>query len=108
MQPEVRALYKKVHPPSVSHDDSEELCLHVAQGWSLNGRYFAAYRILFYVARETALPNWRPRLKSAFTKKKDLSNVEDIKKAVAQGLTPYGSAGDFVYKELEALWFLRK
>lgn len=43
---------------------------------------------------------FRERLKSAFMKNKDVTDPEKIKKLVARG--------DFVIKELEALYFLRK
>ncbi|KAH6602398.1 hypothetical protein BASA61_001146 [Batrachochytrium salamandrivorans] len=40
------------------------------------------------------------KLKKAFFKKKDLHNAAEIEKAIAHG--------EYVYKELEALWFIKK
>lgn len=57
---------------------------------------------LLYLGREypQGAAYFRERLKSAFMKNKDETDPEKIKKLVARG--------DFVIKELEALYFLRK
>lgn len=57
---------------------------------------------LLYLGREYPQGSayFRERLKSAFVKNKDVTDPEKIKKLVARG--------DFVIKELEALYFLRK
>ncbi|XP_040886234.1 LYR motif-containing protein 5A isoform X1 [Toxotes jaculatrix] len=57
---------------------------------------------LLYLGREYPQGSayFRERLKSAFMKNKDVTDPEKIKKLVARG--------EFVIKELEALYFLRK
>lgn len=57
---------------------------------------------LLYLGREYPKGSayFRERLKSAFMKNKDVTDPEKIKQLVARG--------DFVIKELEALYFLRK
>lgn len=57
---------------------------------------------LLYLGREYPQGSayFRERLKSAFMKNKDVTDPEKIKQLVARG--------DFVIKELEALYFLRK
>jgi hypothetical protein len=57
------------------------------------------YKQLFFIARQLEYPGYKHKLKSAFYKKKDLPATE-IPTAVKHG--------DFVIKELEALWFLKK
>ncbi|KAK1906388.1 LYR motif-containing protein 5A [Dissostichus eleginoides] len=60
------------------------------------------YKTLLYLGREypQGAAYFRGRLKSAFMKNKDEKDPEKIQKLVARG--------DFVIKELEALYFLRK
>ncbi|KAI8923158.1 hypothetical protein BC831DRAFT_472442, partial [Entophlyctis helioformis] len=49
---------------------------------------------------ERSADYYRGKLKGAFLKKRDLQDPADIEKAIAHG--------EFVYRELEALWFVRK
>ncbi|KAI8586976.1 lyr motif-containing protein 5a [Geranomyces variabilis] len=61
------------------------------------------YKQLLYMGRE--YPNggidyFRPKLKAAFLKKRTMSDPAEIEAALKQG--------DYIKKELEALWFLRK
>lgn len=60
------------------------------------------YKNLLYLGREYPQGStyFRERLKAAFMKNKDVTDPEKIKKLVAKG--------DFVIKELEAMYFLRK
>ncbi|TPX64067.1 hypothetical protein SpCBS45565_g06142 [Spizellomyces sp. 'palustris'] len=60
------------------------------------------YKQLLFIGREypAGFEFYRSRLKAAFLKKRDLSDPEDVRKALRQG--------EFVLKELEALWFLKK
>ncbi|KAJ3300546.1 LYR motif-containing protein 5 [Borealophlyctis nickersoniae] len=57
---------------------------------------------LLYIGREypAGYDYFRSRLKNAFAKKRNLEDPEKIKQAIKHG--------EFVYKELEALWFLKK
>uniref|UniRef100_W5LPG0 LYR motif containing 5a n=1 Tax=Astyanax mexicanus TaxID=7994 RepID=W5LPG0_ASTMX len=57
---------------------------------------------LLYLGREypKGTAYFRERLKTAFMKNKDETDPEKIQKLIARG--------DFVIKELEALYFLRK
>ncbi len=68
--------------------------------WSFN--VFLVLQKLLYLGREypQGAAYFRERLKSAFMKNKDVTDPEKIKQLVARG--------DFVIKELEALYFLRK
>ncbi|KAI9310483.1 hypothetical protein BX666DRAFT_2145051 [Dichotomocladium elegans] len=69
----------------------------------LRPRVVALYKQLVYLGREYPLgysDYFRPRLKAAFMKKRDLTDEEDIKKAIAMG--------EYVCKEIEALYYLRK
>ncbi|XP_008314155.1 LYR motif-containing protein 5A [Cynoglossus semilaevis] len=60
------------------------------------------YKTLLYIGREypKGTAYFKERLKSAFMKNKDETDPEKIQKLVARG--------EFVIKELEALYFLRK
>ncbi|XP_048876478.1 electron transfer flavoprotein regulatory factor 1-like [Brienomyrus brachyistius] len=60
------------------------------------------YKNLLYVGREYPKGNdyFRERLKAAFMKNKDVTDPEKIKQLIARG--------EFVMKELEALYYLRK
>ncbi|KAJ3044041.1 LYR motif-containing protein 5 [Rhizophlyctis rosea] len=60
------------------------------------------YKQLLYIGKEypAGFAFFRPRLKSAFLKKRNLQTAEEVEKAIKQG--------EFVYKELETLWFLKK
>lgn len=57
---------------------------------------------LLYLGREypKGTTYFRERLKAAFTKNKDVTDPEKIQKLIERG--------EFVIKELEALYFLRK
>ncbi|KAL2916516.1 hypothetical protein HK105_203949 [Polyrhizophydium stewartii] len=68
----------------------------------LRPRVVALYKQLLYIGREYPLgyEYFRDRLKKAFIKKRDLTDSAEIEKAIKHG--------EFVYKELEMLWFLRK
>ncbi|ORY99463.1 hypothetical protein BCR43DRAFT_504127 [Syncephalastrum racemosum] len=58
---------------------------------------------LAYLGREYPLGYnnfFRPRLKAAFMKKRDLTDEEEIKKSIA--------LGEYVCKELEMMYYLRK
>ncbi|XP_034381749.1 LYR motif-containing protein 5A [Cyclopterus lumpus] len=68
----------------------------------LRGQVMRLYKTLLYLGREypQGAAYFRERLKSAFMKNKDVTDPENIQKLVARG--------DFVIKELEALYFLRK
>lgn len=64
--------------------------------------YFSFSKKMLYLGREYPKGSayFRERLKAAFLKNKDVTDPEKIRKLVARG--------DFVIKELEALYFLRK
>ncbi|CAJ1054383.1 LYR motif-containing protein 5A [Xyrichtys novacula] len=68
----------------------------------LKGEVIKLYKTLLYLGREypQGAAYFRGRLKAAFMKHKDETDPEKIRKLVARG--------DFVIKELEALYFLRK
>lgn len=63
--------------------------------------FLAPFKLL-YLGREYPQGSayFRERLKSAFMKNKDVTDPEKIKNLVARG--------EFVIKEIEALYFLRK
>ncbi|RIB17658.1 hypothetical protein C2G38_2087727 [Gigaspora rosea] len=60
------------------------------------------YKRLLFIGREYPLgySYFRPRLKKAFLKNRDLKNEDDIKKAI--------ETGEYVYKEIETLYYLKK
>lgn len=60
------------------------------------------YKNLLYLGRDYPKGSayFRERLRAAFMKNKDVTDPEKISKLVAKG--------DFVIKELEAMYFLRK
>ncbi|KAI7875800.1 LYR motif-containing protein 5A [Lichtheimia hyalospora FSU 10163] len=69
----------------------------------LRSQVIALYKQLAYLGREYPLGYenfFRPKLKAAFMKKRDLTDEEEIRKAIAMG--------EYVCKELEALYYLRK
>lgn len=68
----------------------------------LRGQVIRLYKTLLYLGRDypQGFPYFKQRLKSAFMKNKDVTDPEKIKKLLARG--------DFVIKEIEALYFLRK
>ncbi|XP_076010136.1 LYR motif-containing protein 5A [Genypterus blacodes] len=68
----------------------------------LKGDVIRLYKNLLYLGREypQGAVYFRDRLKSAFMKNKDETDPEKIRKLVGRG--------DFVIKELQALYFLRK
>lgn len=69
---------------------------------SLRGEVVKLYKNLLYLGREypKGADYFRRRLKAAFLKNKDETDPEKIKQLIARG--------EFVVKELEALYFLRK
>ncbi|KAJ3188177.1 LYR motif-containing protein 5 [Gaertneriomyces sp. JEL0708] len=70
---------------------------------TLRCRVKTLYKQLLFIGKEYpagGLDYFRPRVKAAFMKRRDLTNREDIEKAIKMG--------EFVLKELEALWFLKK
>uniref|UniRef100_U3J8M7 Electron transfer flavoprotein regulatory factor 1 n=7 Tax=Anatidae TaxID=8830 RepID=U3J8M7_ANAPP len=69
---------------------------------SLRGEVLNLYKNLLYLGREypKGADYFRSRLKAAFLKNKDVKDPEKIKQLIARG--------EFVIKELEALYFLRK
>ncbi|KAM4614728.1 LYR motif-containing protein 5A [Polymixia lowei] len=66
------------------------------------GEVIKLYKNLLYLGREYPKGSayFRDRLKSAFMKNKDVTDPKKIKELVGRG--------DYVIKELEALYFLRK
>lgn len=68
----------------------------------LRGEVIRLYKNLLYLGREypKGTDYYRERLKSAFLKHKDVTDPQEIRKLVDRG--------EFVIKELEALYFLRK
>ena len=68
----------------------------------LRSEVIAVYKHLSYLGREYPKgEDWfKPRLKNGFMKNKDVQDPEEIKKLIARA--------DFVAKELEALYALRK
>ncbi|NXF07743.1 ETFR1 factor, partial [Smithornis capensis] len=69
---------------------------------SLRGEVVKLYKNLLYLGRDypKGADYFRSRLKAAFLKHKDEKDPEKIKQLIARG--------EFVIKELEALYFLRK
>ncbi|KAL4823919.1 hypothetical protein H8958_010934 [Nasalis larvatus] len=69
---------------------------------SLRGEVLKLYKNLLYLGRDypKGADYFKKRLKNIFLKNKDVKNPEKIKELIAQG--------EFVMKELEALYFLRK
>ncbi|AWO97898.1 LYR motif-containing protein 5 isoform 4 [Scophthalmus maximus] len=68
----------------------------------LKGEVMRLYKTLLYLGREypQGAAYFRERLKAAFVKNRDETDPDKIRQLVARG--------DFVIKELEALYFLRK
>ncbi|XP_074050338.1 electron transfer flavoprotein regulatory factor 1 [Macrotis lagotis] len=68
----------------------------------LRGEVLNLYKNLLYVGRDypKGADYFKRRLKAAFLKNKDVKDPEKIRELIAQG--------EFVIKELEALYFLRK
>ncbi|XP_068162493.1 LYR motif-containing protein 5A isoform X2 [Antennarius striatus] len=68
----------------------------------LKAEVIRLYKTLLYLGREYPKGSayFRERLKAAFMKNKDETDPEKIRQLVGRG--------DFVIKELEALYFLRK
>ncbi|KAM9771699.1 LYR motif-containing protein 5A [Syngnathus typhle] len=68
----------------------------------LRGEVIKLYKNLLYLGRDYPEGSafFRQRLKSAFMKNKDVTDPEHIKKLVGRG--------EYVIKELEALYFLKK
>ncbi|PIO35232.1 hypothetical protein AB205_0152990 [Aquarana catesbeiana] len=68
----------------------------------LRGEVVKLYKNLLYLGREYPKGEiyFKERLKRAFIKNKDVTDPEKIKELVARG--------EFVVKEIEALYYLRK
>ncbi|KAF7693997.1 LYR motif-containing protein 5A isoform X2 [Silurus meridionalis] len=68
----------------------------------LRGEVIRLYKNLLFIGRDypKGAVYFRERLKSAFMKNKDVTDPEKIRKLIDRG--------EFVIKELEALYFLRK
>ncbi|GAB5592586.1 hypothetical protein Unana1_07486 [Umbelopsis nana] len=69
----------------------------------LRSQVIVLYKQLVYLGREypAGYTNFfRPKLKSAFMKKRELEDEEEIRKAVA--------FGNYIIKELEAMYYLKK
>ncbi|XP_020820739.1 electron transfer flavoprotein regulatory factor 1 [Phascolarctos cinereus] len=68
----------------------------------LRGEVLTLYKNLLYFGREypKGADYFKRRLKAAFLKNKDVKDPEKIRQLIARG--------EFVIKELEALYFLRK
>ncbi|XP_073506624.1 electron transfer flavoprotein regulatory factor 1 [Phyllobates terribilis] len=68
----------------------------------LRGEVVKLYKNLIFLGREYPKGEafFKERLKKAFMKNKDVSDPEKIRELIARG--------EFVIKELEALYFLRK
>ncbi|KAM6214441.1 electron transfer flavoprotein regulatory factor 1 [Rhynchocyon petersi] len=68
---------------------------------SLRGEVLNLYKNLLYLGREYPKGDYfKRRLKNVFLKNKDVKDPEKIKELIKRG--------EFVMKELEALYFLRK
>lgn len=69
---------------------------------TLRGDVIKLYKNLLYLGREypKGADYFRDRLKKAFMKNRDVKDPEKIKELIARG--------EFVIKELEALYYLRK
>ncbi|XP_078530235.1 electron transfer flavoprotein regulatory factor 1 [Lissotriton helveticus] len=69
---------------------------------SLRGDVIKLYKNLLYLGREypKGADYFRDRLKKVFIKNKDVKEPEKIKELIARG--------EYVIKELEALYYLRK
>ncbi|KAI9478600.1 MAG: putative growth hormone-inducible soluble protein [Benjaminiella poitrasii] len=69
----------------------------------LRSQVIALYKQLVYLGREypSGYTNFfRPKLKAAFLKKKDLKDEQEILKAI--------KFGEYIIKELEMMYYLRK
>ncbi|CAO3666167.1 unnamed protein product [Umbelopsis vinacea] len=69
----------------------------------LQSEVIALYKQLVYLGREypAGYANFfRPKLKAAFMKKRDLDNEDEIRKSVA--------FGNYIVKELETMYYLKK
>ncbi|XP_077034078.1 electron transfer flavoprotein regulatory factor 1 [Agelaius phoeniceus] len=86
--------------PKKSHKDTVHRNVRMAN--SLRSEVIKLYKNLLYLGREypKGADYFRSRLKAAFLKNKDETDPEKIKQLIARG--------EFVIKELEALYFLRK
>ncbi|XP_021569741.1 electron transfer flavoprotein regulatory factor 1 [Carlito syrichta] len=68
---------------------------------SLRGEVLSLYKNLLYLGRDYPKGDYfKRRLKTVFLKNKDVQDPEKIKELIRRG--------EFVMKELEALYFLRK
>uniref|UniRef100_A0A8C5QLA5 Electron transfer flavoprotein regulatory factor 1 n=1 Tax=Leptobrachium leishanense TaxID=445787 RepID=A0A8C5QLA5_9ANUR len=81
-----------------------EPCAETRSGMAnpLRGEVVKLYKNLLFLGREypKGEPYFKERLKKAFMKNKDVTDPEKIRELVARG--------EFVVKELEALYYLRK
>ncbi|KAH8552620.1 LYR motif-containing protein 5 [Umbelopsis sp. PMI_123] len=69
----------------------------------LRSEVIALYKQLVYLGRDypAGYTNFfRPKLKAAFMKKRDLVDESEIRKSIA--------FGDYIVKELEAMYYLKK
>ncbi|KAI8367042.1 NADH-ubiquinone oxidoreductase complex 1/LYR family protein [Blakeslea trispora] len=69
----------------------------------LRSRVISLYKQLVYLGREYPAGYtdfFRPKLKDAFMKKKDLKDQKEIEKAI--------QFGEYIIKELETMYYLRK
>ncbi|KAL2093580.1 hypothetical protein ACEWY4_010892 [Coilia grayii] len=92
-----------VHWPRCDDDHQGvalSLCLKMAN--PLRGEVVQLYKNLLYLGKEypKGADYFRDRLRAAFTKNKNVQDPEKIKELI--------SRGEFVIKELEALYYLRK
>ncbi|KAK2536276.1 Lyrm5, partial [Columba livia] len=83
-------------------DKNKRVHCNVRMASSLRREVLNLYKNLLYLGREypKGADYFRSRLKAAFLKNKDVKDPEKIKQLIARG--------EFVIKELEALYFLRK
>uniref|UniRef100_A0A673V0N4 Electron transfer flavoprotein regulatory factor 1 n=1 Tax=Suricata suricatta TaxID=37032 RepID=A0A673V0N4_SURSU len=92
-------------PPSLTGCPQHAL-LAVDRAWSRSGRgllrLWNAGKCLLYLGRDypKGADYFKRRLKNVFLKNKDVKDPEKIKELIERG--------EFVMKELEALYFLRK
>lgn len=98
---EVIKLYKNVSVLNATSTFLNQKMNPLSLCTQLKARYSFLSKLL-YLGREypKGADYFRSRLKAAFLKNKDETDPEKIKQLIAQG--------EFVMKELEALYFLRK
>jgi Complex 1 protein (LYR family) len=67
---------------------------------SLRNKVIDLYKNLLFISKTYPDSKFKARLHQSFMKKKDLKDPKEIQKAIEHGW--------FVYREIEALWFLKK